>query len=423
MTSEFVISTLYYLLAAVSFWAMLLLFYRYKNPRWYLYFAFGSVVIAVSNIIIPQNHHIPTIIQFIFAVLVVKDDIISKILNILLAYTSTGVVFSLFKIVLRLFISKPVDEMMVNVIIGLVTSIIILYAHRTGLHEVLILYFGQSKKLNKVINLILIVATELLITYGEMMGRDFVGEGFASVYLLIALVAAVLIGYMMISVCVDYYKQDELKTENETKEIIISEQKAIYSLLMEKNNEVKKFRHDLNNNLGTIQLLLENDKIEDAKDFMKKLTSENNNLRIRQVYFGNEILDTLIVMMVGRANDNNVDIRVNGEMNFEGVNIYDICCIFSNALSNATESCILQKCSGPVNVNAVSKGGVQIISFSNPATADMFENIQNRKSGKKDSGEHGIGIGNIINAASRLKGRAEYSFENGEVILKIMLGL
>ncbi len=423
MTSEFVLCTLYFLFAAVSFWAMTLLFYRNKNPRCYLYFAIGCLAIVVTNYILPENHRASALIQFIIAAIAVKDSFISKILNILIAYTSAGVLFSLFKIVFTLVVNKPDEDLTINVLMGLLTSAIILSAYKTRLHEVLILYFSKTKKINKFIDLILIVATELLIAYGEMMGRDFVSDRLASVYLLIALIAAVLICYLLISVCMDYYKQDELETENETKEIIISEQKAIYSLLMEKNNEVKKFRHDLNNNLGIIQLLLENDKLSDAKEFMKKLTLENNSLQIRQVYYGNEILDTLIVMMVGRANDSNVEICVNGEINFSDYNIYDICCIFSNALSNATESCIIQNCNGPVNVTAVSRGSVQIISFSNPATKEMYENILARKSGKQDGENHGIGVGNIINATYRLKGRAEYIYENEKVILKILLGI
>ena len=63
---------------------------------------------------------------------------------------------------------------------------------------------------------------------------------------------------------------------------------------------------------------------------------------------------------------------------------------------------------------------MQVISFINPATEDMYEHIRMKKTEKDDSERHGFGIDNIIKAASRLNGHAEYSYKDGEVILKVL---
>lgn len=416
-----VFRTIYIVVEGIAFWIVFESIYTTRVRNWYAYLLAGAALLVGVSTFTSAGFTVFTIIEMISAALTVKDKISSRIINFLLSYNMVGVVMEVVKI-LYFLVTQTTDDGRydIQLVEMIIIDLLIVLAGRTKQYDFLIRYIRKISNFRKFLAVILLFAIISIVTIGMILLGEIGINAIISAFLITTLIAMILIAFLILSVCTEFYKQNELEMENEIKEAIISDQKAVYSLLVEKNKETRMFRHDINNHLGVLQLLLEKNEVEEAKNYLSGIASENNNLKVDQTYYGNTVLDTLIIMMVSRAKERDIDIDIKGDLKFGDYNIYDLCGIFSNALGNAIEACTRQESKGPIKVNAESDGVMQVISFINPATEDMYEHIRMRKTEKDDSERHGFGIDNIMKAASRLNGNAEFSYKDGEVILKVL---
>ena len=416
-----VFRTLYVVVEGIAFWIVFESIYTTRVRNWYAYLLAGAALLIGVSTFTPAGFVVFTIIELISAILTVKDKISSRIINFFLGYNMVGVVMEVPKILYFLVAQKTDDGRYdIQLVEMIIIDLLIVLAARTKQYDFLVRYIRKISNIRKILTVILMFAIMSIVIIGMLLFGELGSNAMLSAYLITTLVAMILIACLILLVCTEFYKQNELEMENEIKEAVISDQKAVYSLLVEKNKETRMFRHDINNHLCVLQLLLEKNEVEEAKRYLSGIASENNNLKVDQTYYGNTILDTLIIMMVSRAKEYDIDIDIKGNLEFGDYNIYDLCGIFSNAFGNAIEACSRQESKGPIKVNAESDGVMQVISFTNPATEDMYRHIMMRKTEKDDSERHGFGIDNIMKAASRLNGKAEYSYKDGEVILKVL---
>ena len=416
-----VFRTLYVVVEGIAFWIVFESIYTTRVRNWYAYLLAGAALLIGFSTFTSAGFAVFILIELVSAILTVKDKISSRIINFFLGYNMVGVVMEVPKILYFLVAQKTDDGRYdIQLVEMIIIDLLIVLAARTKQYDFLVRYIRKISNIRKILTVILMFAIMSIVTIGMLLLGELGSNAILSAYLITTLVAMILIACLILLVCTEFYKQNELEMENEIKEAVISDQKAVYSLLVEKNKETRMFRHDINNHLGVLQLLLEKNEVEEAKKYLSGIASENNNLKVNQTYYGNTVLDTLIIMMVTRAKECDIDIDIKGNLEFGDYNIYDLCGIFSNAFGNAIEACSRQESKGPIKVNAESDGVMQVISFTNPATEDMYEHIRMRKTEKDDSERHGFGIDNIMKAASRLNGHAEYSYKDGEVILKVL---
>ena len=416
-----VFRTLYVVVEGIAFWIVFESIYTTRVRNWYAYLLAGAALLIGFSTFTSAGFAVFILIELVSAILTVKDKISSRIINFFLGYNMVGVVMEVPKILYFLVAQKTDDGRYdIQLVEMIIIDLLIVLAARTKQYDFLVRYIRKISNIRKILTVILMFAIMSIVTIGMLLLGELGSNAILSAYLITTLVAMILIACLILLVCTEFYKQNELEMENEIKEAVISDQKAVYSLLVEKNKETRMFRHDINNHLGVLQLLLEKNEVEEAKKYLSGIASENNNLKVNQTYYGNTVLDTLIIMMVTRAKECDIDIDIKGNLEFGDYNIYDLCGIFSNAFGNAIEACSRQESKGPIKVNAESDGVMQVISFTNPATEDMYEHIRMKKTEKDDSERHGFGIDNIMKAASRLNGHAEYSYKDGEVILKVL---
>ena len=418
-----VFRTLYVVVEGIAFWIVFESIYTTRVRNWYAYLLVGAALLIGFSTFTSAGFAVFILIELVSAILTVKDKISSRIINFFLGYNMVGVVMEVPKILYFLVAQKTDDGRYdIQLVEMIIIDLLIVLAVRTKQYDFLVRYIRKISNIRKILTVILMFAIMSIVTIGMLLLGELGSNAMLSAYLITTLVAMILIACLILLVCTEFYKQNELEMENEIKEAVISDQRAVYSLLVENNKETRMFRHDINNHLSVLQLLLEKNEVEEAKKYLSGIASENNNLKVDQTYYGNTVLDTLIIMMVTRAKECDIDIDIKGNLEFGDYNIYDLCGIFSNAFGNAIEACSRQESKGPIKVNAESDGVMQVISFTNPATEDMYEHIRMKKTEKDDSERHGFGIDNIMKAASRLNGKAEYSYKDGEVILKVLFG-
>lgn len=102
--------------------------------------------------------------------------------------------------------------------------------------------------------------------------------------------------------------------------------------------ETKRFRHDIKNNLICLSDMLSQNKTEEGKEYLKSLLGEVHRLSQKYVS-GDEILDSIISSKVCVMEEANIGFSLDGVI-AGGLNLesLDICSIFSNALDNAIEA-------------------------------------------------------------------------------------
>lgn len=147
---------------------------------------------------------------------------------------------------------------------------------------------------------------------------------------------------------------------------------------------IRKIQHEYRNNLSTINALLINDDIDEAKDIK---TSYSINIPR--------------------------DIPIDD---------YDIGLILNNALNNAIEACLnVDIASRYIKCKIFIKGNYLNFYFENSCDNNFKENNGELITTKKDKNSHGFGIKNIISIVKKYNGLLKYNFFDGKYILKLSL--
>ena len=193
-------------------------------------------------------------------------------------------------------------------------------------------------------------------------------------------------------------------------------QTQYYEKIDEMSTDIRKFRHDYKNHMHCLKLLLDSDKIDDAK---KYLDSISGSPAMNQTSFksGNTIADAILNDKAAIAAHENFRLTFSGVIS-EKVSAFDICTILSNALDNSLEACrrLKQGEERYIDVTCMLKNDMQMISISNPSDTDDPE----LKTSKEDKEEHGLGLYNIKRTVDKLDGTVNIPQTSPVFVLDVM---
>ncbi|MEG2199446.1 MAG: ATP-binding protein, partial [Anaerovorax sp.] len=112
-----------------------------------------------------------------------------------------------------------------------------------------------------------------------------------------------------------------------------------YEEFQEYNRELKKLRHDMKNQMQTIQMLIKQENYNAANECAERVLLETEKMN-HFSFCEHEMLNALFFNMFKRINKEEIDFKYElylpKRMNIEGL---DICRLFSNILDNAIEGC------------------------------------------------------------------------------------
>lgn len=422
MVSEKICGVLYYLIAAGSFWTLLLMQNsNQKGKQTFTIIGVGAVLIICLRWFLNVGLLGITLVEMIVSWLIVKEKWFSKILNLLTAYFAFGIVNDVVKICVKVTIGENGNRELFRLIEIIIAFVILLLFCRTKYFREILAYFNKVANTKKILCLLAMIVAMFMVSFGIVILEEVGKNGIVALFLILSVIFLLIISSLNIYIYRDTYKQNLLLIENEIKESVISEQKALYNLILEKEEETKLFRHDISNHLGVLRIMLDKSELKQAKEYLSGMLIENEKLNVRKIYYGHDIIDTVIAMMCWRAKGHGVDVMVSGRFFINDKYIYDLCCIFMNAIGNAIEACERQNAIGPVKVIAEDSSQMQVVSISNPATEEMYECIQKGQTSKKDSENHGLGIKNIKSAMKRMGAEGTYSYERGYISLIITI--
>ena len=190
----------------------------------------------------------------------------------------------------------------------------------------------------------------------------------------------------------------------------------------EVEKEWRKNRHDFNNHISCIDMLLQMENIPKARKYISDLTNhwQENDLNIP---IGNEITDAVLNQKAVQAKNLDIEFLVSGKMDDRiMMEDMDLCALLSNGLDNAIEAAkkVPQTKDRKIEIEFTTQRECVTIQIKNP----VLENVDSTVSlltTKTDKKRHGIGMMSMQNAVSKYGGTMKWECQDYQFHLMIEL--
>lgn len=185
----------------------------------------------------------------------------------------------------------------------------------------------------------------------------------------------------------------------------LTEQVRYYKILENKDCQYRKLRHDMKNHWQVTNMLLLNDRKEEALLYINKIQSElEYNTNRYLINTGNAFLDAIITAKTEYAVNNQIEVEteimVVRDMK---IDMMDNSIIFGNILDNAIEACQKVKAQKSIFIKMLYKKGMLVCCFQNSIDEERKPK-GDFKTDKENPENHGIGLGNVREAVERYGG-------------------
>lgn len=153
--------------------------------------------------------------------------------------------------------------------------------------------------------------------------------------------------------------------------------------------QTKAFRHDIANHLSVLDGLLNSKKLDESKAYLQKLKMASTSLSF-PYQTGNPVVDILLSEKLGLAKEITAEITLLLPRPC-GIDDFDLCVIFANALDNAINACQSAKGTKLIRIYGERQGDFYMLAFENTCSAEPLPPA-------------GTGLSNIKSVAEKYHG-------------------
>lgn len=211
-----------------------------------------------------------------------------------------------------------------------------------------------------------------------------------------------------------------LKMEQRMKQLEIEH----YESLLRREENTRKYRHDVVHHLIHVQQMIHNREIEAVEKYVGEMLSHIQHIRDCVCNTGNKSLDTILNYYITQLSEK-ADVSVKGKCRKEiQVSEYDMSIIFSNLIKNAIEAIQASNQISPMLSIEIEEGKAFVrVTISNSMKPGEIacDESGNLISSKHDKNRHGIGIMNVKDAIRRNGGTYEWSIVEGKFCCQVSL--
>ena len=244
-----------------------------------------------------------------------------------------------------------------------------------------------------------------------------------------------LLGFLLSTVCILFYvlflwlansihKNEAYCTEKKMMEMYVSEQDKYINLVVEKDADMRSFRHDLKERMDVVVGLLSRKEYDEAYRYIEKLYEHYNDVVIER-YTGDMAIDAIISQKKSIMDADNIELIWKGsDLSIpKTIEVYDLCTIYINVLNNAIEACKkLDITERYVEIETrISADNMYIMASNKLADKITFDEYGDPVSSKKDKNNHGYGSKNIRSTVEKYNGILMYSTDEGVFRLEIKI--
>ena len=301
-------------------------------------------------------------------------------------------------------------------VIVIFMAAIFLYKRRKDIAEVI-----RNIKIKELIFVIAVMGT-LGIVVACIQGA-YLGEMTLSIQRMAMIVAVIfLVIIIAMSVMFVYVVNSRkiLMEINDLNEECMKYQKNYYERLITEDSELRAFRHDVNKHYNAISALLNENVVEQARDYVNELINR------KDVHFtyktGNVVADYIIngeVQAIKQANGDDVKIQILGKFpQSVGIEQTDLCIILANSLDNVKEA--FSRFEGKKELGITIQNHKKRIILKIENTSQPVD-VKNINTSKKDKKNHGYGISNIRRVVDKYNGTMQIKYVDGRFLLEMLI--
>ena len=274
---------------------------------------------------------------------------------------------------------------------------------------------GFFESLNPLIYLILFIA-DLAVCYEVDMKND------SSYYVEVSDVLKLTSTALVVG-CISYiiYKYLDSLNKQQNAETQLEIEITHYEEMMHRNHDIRTFLHDYKNNLSSLAILIDNGRYQEVREYINEIEDAIETTKNRFTT-GNFFADAILSEKEEQSLKKGIAIEFSGTLPEKGISNYDLCTVLTNALDNAVRGCeSVAPCT--ISINSVEKNNAVKLTIKNPVSKKVVIKNNEIKTTKRDSQDHGLGIGNIKRTVKNYNGYAaldctdtEFTIETGFIL-------
>ena len=165
--------------------------------------------------------------------------------------------------------------------------------------------------------------------------------------------------YAYRQLCQGFQAQAELQSLTQAahaQKVYIAEAQARYE-------QTRAFRHDVKNHLSVLDGLLRSGKLEEGREYLKKLETVSEALSF-PYQTGNPVVDILLGEKLGLAKEIATEVSLILPKPC-GIDDFDLCVLFANALDNAIVACRAHDGAKAIRISGKQQGDFYMLTFEN----------------------------------------------------------
>lgn len=309
------------------------------------------------------------------------------------------------------------ETLIMNILVTLFFGTVFHYLYQRLYKQGIFIPCGRREKFFTVIYTVFSLVLYFIICISGRNGRATLTI-LACAVILFAALFPIFIYYTRIS---DYYRE-----RTRYQETYLQAELEHFRQYKHAQEETRRFRHDIRNNLLCMHEMLRSGKTEDAAEYLQNLLDTTDTLSAKYVS-GDEILDCILSAKAGVMAQKEIAFRLDGVL-AGGLpwKPIDVCSVFANALDNAIEACEpLPSQQRMITMKLKATPQFWFVRIQNPVARNVdVSRLFHEKGGytsKSNSGQHGIGTYNMKRTVESYGGIVKAECKENQFTLELII--
>ncbi len=225
-------------------------------------------------------------------------------------------------------------------------------------------------------------------------------------YIITAGIGLIFINLLVFVLFARLQKNTDMQTRYEILSRQIEEQSASIEKLENSYTRMRQLRHDMQNQLLIVRSLLDNEKYDDLKSYVKTMINTVDEAAFMTIS-GQSAVDAILNEKLLAAHKNKIATRFEVDRLTEMfVHPMDLCIILANALDNAVEACVKipEDEDRYIHLKITAAENSLVLSCANPYKDPPKKRGNEYISSKHDKQNHGFGLKSIRATADKYAG-------------------
>lgn len=218
------------------------------------------------------------------------------------------------------------------------------------------------------------------------------------------------------------WKKETYRLQLENSRQLMQQQQKYYEMLLNKDEDMRRFRHDYQSHLSIVHNYISEEKYDYALRYLDGIIENAEKLRTYKT--GNRLIDIILNDIVDKYKEMGIMIELKGRfVEREKISEYDICTIFYNAIENAFEAAQkVQEGSRFVSISiSENDSNKWLVLIKNSTLQQVIINNNHIETTKENKLHHGMGITNIRQCVTKNGGMLQLSWKDNVFTTRIIL--